>query len=50
MSFNAIVERDIAATRLLCSIGFPDAEGVRKDLILSTDESIYYLSCLGYKG
>ena len=38
MSFNAIMERDMAAARLLCFMGFLDAEGVREDLILSTDE------------
>ena len=38
MSFNAIVERDMAAARLLCFMGFLDAESVREDLILSTDE------------
>lgn len=39
LSFNAVVERDIAAARLLCFMAFLDAEGVREDLILSTDES-----------
>ena len=38
MTFNAIVERDMAAVRLLCFMGFLVAEGVREDLILSTDE------------
>lgn len=38
MSFNAIVERDMAAARLLCFMGFLDARGVREDLILSNDE------------
>lgn len=38
MSFKAIVDRDMAAARLLCFMGFLDPEGVREDLILSTEE------------
>lgn len=38
MPFNAITERGMAAARLLCFMGFLDAEGVREDLSLSTDE------------
>ena len=38
MSFNAIVERDMAAARLLCFMGFLDAEGVQEDMMMSTSE------------
>ncbi|KAL8999156.1 MAG: hypothetical protein Q9169_001935 [Polycauliona sp. 2 TL-2023] len=37
MSFKAVVERSMAAARLLCFMGFLDTEGAREDLILSTD-------------
>ena len=38
MSFSAVMERNVAAARFLCFMGFLDADGVREDSILSTDE------------
>ena len=40
ISFDAIVKCNMAAARLLCFLGFLDAEGVLKNLILSTDERV----------
>lgn len=40
MSYNAVLERNRAAARLLCFMGFLDAEGVLEFLILSTDERV----------
>lgn len=40
MSFKAVMERNMAAAKLLCFMGFLDAEGVLESLILSTDERI----------
>lgn len=40
MSYEAVLERNRAAARLLCFMGFLDAEGVVESLILSTDERV----------
>ncbi|MCJ1253239.1 hypothetical protein MMC24_001050 [Lignoscripta atroalba] len=40
MSFNAIMKRNMAAAKLLCFMGFLDAEGVLESLMLSTDERV----------
>jgi len=40
MSFDAIVGRNKAAAKLLCFMGFLDAEGVLESLMLSTNERV----------
>lgn len=40
MSFKAVMERNMGAAKLLCFLGFLDAEGVLESLLLSTDEKV----------